>query len=76
VITVTVGLDTSNFVVVALNTNVSPSRGAETSTSVKEPNEILEDGAKPTVAKDLVAGFSVTIGAGLLVIVTFVAISE
>jgi hypothetical protein len=72
---VTVGDEDSNFAVCELNNKVSPSLAEETSTSVKEPNEILDDGANPTVAKDLVAGLNVTIGAGLLVIVTFVAIS-
>jgi hypothetical protein len=74
VIRVTVGLDASNVEVAALYTNVSPSSALAILTSVKLPNEILDDGAKPTVANDLFAGLRETVVAGLLVMTTVVAI--
>jgi hypothetical protein len=74
VINVTVGLDASNVAFTALYTNVSPSSAPEMLTSVKVPNEIFEDGAKPTVANVLFAGLSDTVVAGLLVMTTVVAI--
>jgi len=74
VISVTVGLDASNLAVTELYTNVSPSSAPEMLTSVKLPNEILEEGARPTVANVLFAGLRDTVVAGLLVMTTVVAI--
>jgi hypothetical protein len=71
---VTVGLDASNVAVAALYTNVSPSSAPEMLTSVKLPNEILEDGATLTDANVLFAGLRETVVAGLLVMTTVVAI--
>ena len=46
----------------------------DTSTFVRLPKDILDDGARLTEAKLLLAGFNDTVVAGLLLITTVVAI--
>lgn len=64
----------SNFPFAELKINDCPFETFATSMFVNCPNEILEDGATITAAEVLFAGFTDTVVAALLTIVTVVAI--
>jgi len=64
----------SNFPFAELKTNDCPFETFATSTFVNDPNEMLDDGATLTEAEVLFAGFTDTVVAALLTIVTVVAI--
>jgi uncharacterized protein YfbU (UPF0304 family) len=64
----------SNFPFAELKTNDCPFETLDTSTFVNVPNEMLEDGATLTELEVLFAGFTDTVVAALLTMVTIVAI--
>jgi len=64
----------SNFPFAELKTNDCPFETLDTSTFVNVPNEMLEDGATLTEVEVLFAGFTDTVVAALLTMVTIVAI--
>jgi len=64
----------SNFPFAELKINDCPFETLDTSTFVNVPNEMLEDGATLTEVEVLFAGFTDTVVAALLTIVTIVAI--
>ena len=66
--------DTTNLLFAESKIKTSLFSAPETSTFVRLPKDILDDGARLTEAKLLFAGFNDTVVAGLLLITTVVAI--
>jgi len=64
----------SNFPFAELKINDCPFETLDTSTFVNAPKDILEDGATLTEVEVLFAGFTDTVVAALLTMVTIVAI--
>jgi hypothetical protein len=65
---------TTNVLLAWSKTKTSLFSAPETSTFLKSPKEMFEDGVIPTDANVLLAGFKETVVAGLLVMTTVVAI--